>query len=176
MANGFTQSFHPALPLMHLGMQIGAWFVALAWLSRLLEAMHGLPTIPNLAEARIDRDAVSAPRLTVIVPARDEAAMIGACLESLLNQDCPELYILAVDDRSDDATREIIEVLATQNPTRLKAIHITDLPPRWLGKTHAMALGARRAIAEGAALDSPPDYLLFTDADVVFISRFFAGR
>jgi glycosyltransferase involved in cell wall biosynthesis len=152
----------------HLAQLILAWLVALAWLYKFAEAAVGLPAVPNLATAEDPPDTPRLPRLAVIVPARNEARNVAACLHSLLQQDYPGLLIFAVDDRSSDATGAIIDTLAAQNPTRLQAIHITDLPAGWLGKTHAMATTATRVIAEGDLQGGPPDYLLFTDGDVVF--------
>ena len=101
--------------------------------------------------------------MTVIVPARNEAAGIAACLESLLGQDYRSLRIVSVDDRSSDQTGVIMDALAGVHSDRLVVLHVGALPANWLGKTHAMALGARRAIAE-----HNPGYLLFTDGDIVF--------
>ncbi len=92
-------------------------------------------------------------------PARNEAADIATTLHSLLAQDYPNLQIIAIDDRSTDPTGAIMDEIAAQHPQKLRALHVTELPTGWLGKTHAMALGARQ---------SPTDYLLFTDADVLF--------
>jgi glycosyltransferase involved in cell wall biosynthesis len=131
------------------------------WLWKVIAAAHGLPSIPNLLLPQHDQSPKGAPSLTVIVPARDEAADIAATLHSLLQQDYANLQIIAVNDRSADRTGKIITTLATQHPDRLRALHVTDLPSGWLGKTHAMALAARQA---------PTDYLLFTDADVLFRS------
>ncbi len=140
-----------------------SWFTALAWLWKAISAFRGLPRIPNLNDAQYNVNPVGNPSITVIVPARNESADITATLQSLLNQDYPNLHILAVDDRSTDETPAIIDKLASQHPTKLHAIHVTELPSGWLGKTHAMAFAARHAIAVHHA-----DYLLFTDADVVF--------
>jgi hypothetical protein len=96
--------------------------------------------------------------LSVIVPARDEARRIEAALASLSAQDYPDLEILAIDDRSTDATGEILERLAARD-ARIRALHITALPEGWIGKVHALHQGARRA--RGA-------WWLFTDADVRF--------
>jgi hypothetical protein len=104
-----------------------------------------------------------APSITVIVPARNEATDIAATLESLIMQDYPNLQIIAVDDRSTDATGAIMDTFATRQPTKLQILHVTELPAGWLGKTHAMALAARHTISI-----HHPDYLLFTDADVLF--------
>ena len=146
--------FQPALKLI-------AWLIALSWIWKVIAAARGLPRIPNLLLPAYDLSPLGEPSITVIVPARDEAADIAATLESLLAQDYPNLQIIAVDDRSTDATGAIISTLSAEYPEKLRALHITELPPGWLGKTHAMALAARQA---------PTDYLLFTDGDVVFRS------
>jgi glycosyltransferase involved in cell wall biosynthesis len=140
-------------------LQLAAWLITLLWLFKVIAAARGLPRIPNLLLSQHDSSPQGEPSLTVIVPARDEAADIAATLESLLTQDYPNLQIIAVNDRSTDRTGEIITTLAAQHPAKLRAIHVTELPAEWLGKTHAMALAARQA---------PTDYLLFTDADVLF--------
>lgn len=139
-----------------------AWLVALAWLWKLIAASRGLPRIPNLLDGQYDQTPVGEPSITVIIPARDEAAAIAATLESLLTQDY-RVRIIAVDDRSTDATGSIMDAIAARYPGSLTVLHIADLPAGWLGKTHAMALAARHAMAM-----QQPDYLLFTDADVLF--------
>lgn len=102
------------------------------------------------------------PPVSVIVAARDEAAGIEAAMRSLLALDYPALELIAVDDRSSDGTGAILDRLAALDaPHRpiLRALHVGELPPGWLGKNHALALGARAAAGE---------LLLFTDADVEF--------
>jgi glycosyltransferase involved in cell wall biosynthesis len=148
---------------MILAVQLVAWVIALAWLWKAITAAFGSRRIPNLSLAQFNVSPAGAPSLTVIVPARDEAANIAATLHSLLAQDYPNLHILAVDDRSTDETGAIIDSIASEHPTRLRAIHIAELPAGWLGKTHALAFAARHAIAV-----HQPAYLLFTDADVFF--------
>jgi glycosyltransferase involved in cell wall biosynthesis len=148
---------------IQLALQFIAWLIALAWLSRAISAARGLPTIPNLLLPQYDLSPAGNPSITVIVPARNEAADIAATLQSLLAQDYPNLHIVAINDRSTDATGDIISTLASQQPHRLTALHVTELPPGWLGKTHAMALAARHTISI-----HHPDYLLFTDADILF--------
>jgi hypothetical protein len=98
------------------------------------------------------------PPLTVVVPARDEAAGVEPAVRSLLAQDYPELRVVAVDDRSVDGTGEILDRLAAGEP-RLRVVHVRELPPGWLGKNHACALGAEAA---------DDGFVLFTDGDVVF--------
>jgi len=138
-------------------LQILALLITLAWLTRTLAAQRGLPTIPNLLDPR--HDLTPTETLTVIVPARNEERDIKVCLESLLAQDYPNIKIIAIDDRSGDSTGAIMDELAGQYPHKLSILHITELPPEWLGKTHAMAT---------AAIHSDSDFLLFTDADVLF--------
>jgi cellulose synthase/poly-beta-1,6-N-acetylglucosamine synthase-like glycosyltransferase len=135
------------------------WLIALIWLWKVIAAARGLPRVPNLLLPQHDQSPQGEASLTVIVPARDEAADIAATLHSLLQQDYPNLKIIAVNDRSTDRTGEIITTLATRHPDKLQALQVTELPSGWLGKTHAMALAARHAST---------DYLLFTDADVLF--------
>lgn len=140
-----------------------AWLIAAAWLSKLVEAAIGLRRVPNLLAAKYDAAPLNGPSVTVIVPARNEAADITECLESLIGQDYQNLRIIAVDDRSTDTTGAMMDALAAVHGDRLRVLHIEALPPGWLGKTHAMALGARQAIAT-----HNPEYLLFTDGDIVF--------
>lgn len=98
-----------------------------------------------------------APKVSVIVAARNEARKIEAALRSLLAQDYPNLEFVVVDDRSTDATAAILDRLANQD-TRVHVVHIVELPPGWLGKNYAQHFGAERAAGE---------LILFTDADVV---------
>ena len=83
---------------------------------------------------------------------------MGAALQSILDQDYPgRLEALAVDDRSTDRTGEITAGLAEQRPGRVNPLRVDGLPECWLGKNHALYLGAEAAGGE---------WLLFTDADV----------
>ncbi len=143
---------------LHIALQIVAWLIALTWLWKVIAAAFGLPRVPNLLDPQHNTTPTGSPSITVIVPARNEAADIAATLHSLLSQDYP-LQIIAVDDRSTDDTGTIMDSIAAQHPEKLRALHIAELPSGWLGKTHAMALAARQA---------PTDYLLFTDGDVLF--------
>jgi GT2 family glycosyltransferase len=147
----------------HIILSLIAWLIGVVWLYKLFEAARGLPTVPNLLEPEYDVAPAGNPSITVIVPARDEAANVAACLESLVDQDYDNLRVIGVDDRSTDQTGTIMDVLAGTHPDRLEVLHVTDLPANWLGKTHAMALAAQQAIATHT-----PDYLLFTDGDIVF--------
>jgi glycosyltransferase involved in cell wall biosynthesis len=96
--------------------------------------------------------------VSVIVPARNEARDVAACLRSLLASKGVDLEVIAVNDRSTDETGAVMEALREPG-MRYAVEHVRELPAGWLGKPHAMARGA--ALATG-------EWLLFTDADVVF--------
>src|SRR5438105_7924418 len=149
--------------LSYVSLIAASWVLAFAWLYKFLEAWRGLPGIPNLLRPEFDRNPEGQPRIAVIVPARNEAPHIEACLRSLLAQDYSRLCIFAVNDRSTEGTGGIMESLTKEVTERLEVIHIHELPEGWLGKPHAMAMAARKAIS-----NFRPDYLLFTDADVIF--------
>jgi len=94
-----------------------------------------------------------APQVSVIVPARNEEAALGACLESLVSQSGTDFEIIVVDDHSVDRTREIAESFQ-----KVRVIEARPLLEGWTGKNNAVATGAREARGE---------WLLFTDADTV---------
>lgn len=96
--------------------------------------------------------------MTAVVPCRDEESGVERAIRSLLAQDVAGLRVVAVDDRSSDATGAILERLAAEDE-RLEVVRVATLPEGWLGKNHACAEGARRATGE---------WILFTDGDVVF--------
>src|SRR5574340_1659095 len=134
--------------------------LALFWLDRLRDALGGMPGIADITRPEWSQPPSAAPRVSLIVPARNEAAQVEGALGSLLCLDYPDFEIIAVNDRSTDATGEIMERVAAQHPgARLRIVHLAELPGGWLGKPHAMWTAAQQAT--GA-------WLLFTDADVVF--------
>ena len=131
------------------------------------------------------------PWVSIIVPARNEEEDTCATLTQLLALDYSNYELIAVDDRSTDRTGQIMDEVAAGScgadipvrlptasallteadkacpelaegsvrSTRLRVIHISDLPPGWLGKTYAMWTAGQEATG---------DWLLFTDADVLF--------
>src|SRR5450432_4148811 len=95
-------------------------------------------------------------RISAIIPARNEEAVIAACVESLARQE--EISeILVMNDQSSDRTAEIMRELMKKHP-QLRLLETKELPPGWVGKNHAVWLGAQTA---------KEPWLLFTDADVV---------
>jgi glycosyltransferase involved in cell wall biosynthesis len=150
------------MPLLFRMVQVLDWAIALSWTWRVLAWRRRLPLVPDLAQSDWPQ-AGPLPSMTVIVPARNEAENIAATLRSLLAAEGVALQIVAVDDRSTDQTGAVMEALAQAEREAgrqmLQVLHVTELPPGWLGKTHAMSLAAQQATGE---------WLLFTDADVVF--------
>ncbi len=141
---------------------IAGSLLALIWLSRVVDAALGVRTLTNISSPEWDRTpATSAgnPRVAIIVPARNEENSIGQALSRLLAMEYDNYEVIAIDDRSTDRTGEIMDRVASVSQGRLKVVHIRELPPGWMGKAHAMWTAARKA-------DS--DWLLFTDADVMF--------
>ena len=97
--------------------------------------------------------------VTVVVPARDEEAVLDACLDGLRRQRHRRLSIVVVDDGSSDATPRIAERHAAVDE-RVRVTQAGQLPPGWSGKVHAMYRGVQTAAEDGLG-----DWLLFMDAD-----------
>ncbi|MBN1665540.1 MAG: glycosyltransferase [Anaerolineales bacterium] len=95
-------------------------------------------------------------RVSLLVPARDEAGKIAATVQSLLAQDYPDFEVLLLDDQSQDGTAEIARQAAGDD-ARLRILSGQPLPPGWLGKNWACQQLAQQASGE---------ILVFTDADV----------
>ena len=157
---------------------IAGVLLAWLWLDRLRDALRGAPTLADIATPEWGADCVArvsdpgtraegpshtaaaCPKLAIIVPARNEQDKVEQCLTSLLQLDYPNYQVIAVNDRSTDSTGQLMQKLARASSGRIKLIHIEELPPGWLGKPHAMWLAAQQA--------PDADWLLFTDADVLF--------
>src|ERR1700761_3320168 len=150
------------MPLLFRMVQLLDWAIAVSWISRVLAWRRMLPRVPDLTQSD-DGDGSPLPSITVIVPAKNEAETIAPALRSLLAAKGVAVQIIAVDDRSSDQTGAVMEALALVESnagcSRLQVLHVTELPPGWLGKTHAMFLAAQQATGE---------WLLFTDAKVAF--------
>jgi chlorobactene glucosyltransferase len=96
-----------------------------------------------------------APLISICIPARNEERNIAKCVELALAQDYPNFEVIVLDDRSTDATPEILRQLTAQDD-RLKVIHGSDLPSGWAGKPYALHQAAKSARGE---------WLCFVDAD-----------
>ena len=143
--------------------EVLGWILFVIW-----AGLSGIPTVWLIGRSlkrQSDRlpDPVSWPRVSVVVPARDEGNKIEAGLKSLLASDYPNFEVIAIDDRSRDETGAIMDRLAREGEapdsrSLLTVVHISELPDGWLGKNHALRVGATQATG---------DWLLFSDGDVV---------
>ena len=97
------------------------------------------------------------PRVSVVIPARNEERRIREALHSVLRQDYPNTECIVINDRSTDQTGAILAEIVRQD-ARLRVITISELPAGWLGKNYALYRGAEAATGE---------LILFADADVV---------
>lgn len=142
-----------------------AWALALIWIVKAWAVRRGIhefefPPIPDDEPPASGTAAESigdaCPAVSLIVPCRDEADHIHRALSTLLAIDYDRLEIIVVDDRSTDGTTEQLHALAATH-RNLVVLRVDELPEGWLGKCHALHLGASRAAGE---------WLLFADADV----------
>jgi len=147
---------------MHIFWWLLGAALAVVWVDRLQDAARGMRHVADITRPEWDSHPEPMPRLSIIVPACDEQEHVAAALASFAAQDYDNLEIIAVDDRSRDATGEIMdraarEAIAVRPGLRFEVLHVRELPAGWLGKTHAMWLAGQRATG---------DWILFTDADV----------
>jgi chlorobactene glucosyltransferase len=98
------------------------------------------------------------PKISVLVPARNEEALIAKCLDSLLEQSYKNYEILVLNDNSEDSTLAILRTYAEKYPQKLRCFDGAPLPPDWQGKCYAMHQLVGHADGE---------FMLFTDADTV---------
>jgi len=156
--------------LQHPAMWLGSIGLGAIWLSRLFAVGLNMHKIPEITLPEFDTSPVNAagrvPFVSIVVPARNEAEHIETALVSLLQLDYPDYEVIAVDDRSEDDTGAILDRVEAEwrergeaSHHRLKVLHVTELPSGWLGKTHAMWQAGKHATG---------DWVLFTDADVIF--------
>lgn len=131
------------------------------WLVFLLDAIIGLRKLDSLED---EEPLDWGPLLSVVVAARNEEEHIKASILSQLEQTYKNVEWILVNDRSTDETGKSMEQLAHQD-SRIKVIHVHDLPDGWLGKNYALFTGAQ--IAQGK-------WLLFTDADIKYEKEAFA--
>ncbi|MBC8146059.1 MAG: glycosyltransferase [bacterium] len=127
---------------------IVVWSALSIWITLRRRRAHPIPHSPS-----------TFPSVSIVVAALDEESMIEQAIRCMLALDYPELEIVAINDRSRDRTGAILDAIAAEHPSRVRVLHIEELPDGWLGKCHALEQGA--SVAKG-------EWLLFTDADVLF--------
>jgi Glycosyl transferase family 2 len=128
---------------------------ALYWAAIAYQLGQALRWVPQLAELNPVPPA-RWPALSLVIPACNEADTLESALRSRLREDYPGLELVVIDDRSTDGTGDIVERVAAED-ARVRPLHVHALPEGWLGKVHALHVGAEAARGE---------WLLFTDADV----------
>ena len=130
-------------------------FGGLYWFIQLYSTILVVKNIRSVASLKSPVKR-SWPRVSVIMPARNEAATIEQALHIRCESDYPDLELIVINDRSTDDTGVIAERIA-KTDDRVRVIHIETLPEGWIGKLYAMHVGAQQAQGE---------WLLFSDVDV----------
>lgn len=152
---------------MMFGLNALDTFALVAWAAVLLWLIGALLTVRGLQRQRPLESApdggflttTDAPLVSVLVPARnEEGRVLPACIGSILSQDYGRFEVVAVNDRSVDATGVILHAIAKAD-SRLRVIDGAEPPPGWLGKPHAL---------EQAFQESAGEWVLATDADMIF--------
>lgn len=135
-----------------------AYALAIFWTWQAVSNLPSLLIVAYLPESLSQQGAKAPPAVTIIVAACDEEETIVQTLEQLASQTYPNCAIVAINDRSTDHTGERMREVAARR-SQIRVVDIEALPHGWLGKNHALYIGAMHAQSE---------WLLFTDADVIF--------
>ncbi|HLV95648.1 MAG TPA: glycosyltransferase family 2 protein [Candidatus Acidoferrales bacterium] len=142
---------------MHIFLAALLGLIAFLWALQVIEIARGIPSLPHLKDVAPAEGPIL-PKISVLVAARDEEKKLPEALASFLALDYPNYEVVAVNDRSQDGTQNILDAAQRANPI-LKTVRIETLPDGWLGKPHALQQAYRRSSGE---------WLVFTDADVYF--------
>jgi len=136
------------------------FFVLVVWTYFLLYLIKSLRQSPILGSVVRSGTNNNFPKVSIIVPARNEEKYIGKCLTSLLEQDYPTFEIVAVNDLSSDMTGRIMNEYRVKDSKRISVINIVRKPDDWVGKNWACYQGY---------LKSSGEVLIFTDADTFIL-------
>jgi glycosyltransferase involved in cell wall biosynthesis len=137
---------------------VGALVIFLASVAKLFEALCARRLVRPLPEKDSAGSSLELPKLSVVIPARNEERKLEGALRTVLGQDYPHLEAILVNDRSTDGTGRTMEHL-TAGRGDATVIQVEELPVGWLGKNNAIHVGTERASG---------DWLLFTDGDIHF--------
>ncbi len=132
--------------------------VALLWLWIVISPAHRVTFRDQLNAGTAISAAHSLPGVSVIIPARNEAAMLPDTLPSICRQDQADLQVLVINDQSDDDSASVLAAMQKSHPN-LTVIEGIPRPAGWMGKNWAVHQGYKQA---------KHNWLLFTDADVVY--------
>jgi chlorobactene glucosyltransferase len=150
---------------MELAISFGFLAVVFWLILRAAGQRHLLPIIEPVSPPA----SHALPRVSIIVPARNEQLNIALCMSALLQQDYPKehLNIIVVDDHSTDSTCAVASSIASRS-SQAKVVQSPALPPLWVGKSHACWIGSRLTKTED-------EWLCFIDADVEAESELLAS-
>jgi len=124
-----------------------------AWIILIKSMIASFRLTPYLD--KFENKSKSTPKVSIILPARNEEDFIGKCLDSLIKQDYPNYEIIVINDSSEDSTGKIISEYAKKN-SKIIPVTAKAKPDGWMGKNWACMEGYQKATGE---------LLLFTDAD-----------
>ncbi len=132
--------------------------ITLIWLTRHIELVRAASRLVTLRPADGRMPPEEAPKVSVLVAAKDEEANIGTCARTLLTQNYPDYELIIINDRSTDQTEAILRDIQKNDPngSRLQVLNVQQLPPGWAGKNNAMRMGIDAAQGE---------WYLLSDAD-----------
>ena len=152
----YMLSLFPGLTPMSLQGALSAVAAAAPWVGAPLVLAARLKTTPRLDDIDVAATiAEPVPRVSIVLPARNEAVHIAACIRSIRASTWPDLELIVVDDHSTDGTGALARAAAADD-ARVKVVDAPDLPAGWFGKQWACQSGAAHATGS---------LLLFTDAD-----------
>lgn len=130
--------------------------VFLSWIYFLVNTIKSLTQVPKL-QSFLAFKSLDLPKVSVIVPARNEEKYIGNCLQTLIEQDYSNYEIVVINDSSSDRTGMIVMNYSTRN-AKVVYVNAEPKPYGWIGKNWACYQGY---------LKSKGDFFLFTDADTI---------
>jgi glycosyltransferase involved in cell wall biosynthesis len=131
----------------------GAWFFLI---KSMVNSLRLTPYLDKFEKIKHDN-----PKVSIILPARNEEKFLGKCLDTLIEQDYSNYEIIVIDDSSDDSTRNIILEYAKNN-SKIIPVFARPKPDGWMGKNWACMEGYKKATGK---------LLLFTDADTTHASN-----
>jgi len=134
---------------------IGVSATWIALIKSMLKTFHESPFLDKFEKKEHEK-----PKVSIILPARNEEKFIGKCLDSLIKQDYDNYEIVTINDSSNDATGDIIKKYSKKFP-KVISVDAKPKPDGWIGKNWACIEGYKKASG---------DLLLFTDADTVHTS------